>query len=206
MDQTINFGIILFRTSQLTVPPLSKTETTRIQAIVGTFLYYARAIDDNVLVARNSIGTQQSAPALDTKAKTQHLLDYLATHPNHTLRYNASDMTLYIDSDEAYLVEPKGKSRAAGYFYLSTHYNPKLNGPMYCLCTLIKAVMLSVAPSELGALFIKSTHAIPIRNTLISMGRSQSPTPIKTDNTTALGVVTNTIKRKRTKSIDMIFY
>ena len=115
-------------------------------------------------------------------------------------------MTLYIDSDEAYLVEPKGKSRAAGYFYLSTHYNPKLNGPMYCLCTLIKAVMLSVPPSELGALFIKSTHAIPIRNTLISMGYHQPPTPIKTDNTTALGVVPNTTKRKRTKSIDMRFY
>ena len=27
-------------------PPLYKTETTRIQAIIGTFLYYARAIDD----------------------------------------------------------------------------------------------------------------------------------------------------------------
>ena len=38
------------------------------------------------------------------------------------------------------------------------------------------------------------------------MGHLQPPTPIKTDNTTALGVVTNTIKRKRTKSMDMRFY
>ena len=102
-------------------PPLSNTETTRIQAIVGTFLYYARAIDDNGLVSLNSIGTQQSAaPTLDTKAKTQHLLDYLSTHHTHTLRYNASDMILHIDSDAAYLVEPKAKSRAGGYF-LSIH-------------------------------------------------------------------------------------
>ena len=38
------------------------------------------------------------------------------------------------------------------------------------------------------------------------MGHHQPPTSIKTDNTTTLGDVTNTIKRKRTKSIDMIFY
>ena len=38
------------------------------------------------------------------------------------------------------------------------------------------------------------------------MGHPQPPTPIKTDNTTSLRVVTNTIMRKRTKSIDMRFY
>ena len=163
-------------------------------------------MDDNVLVALNSIGTQQSSPTLDTKAKTLNLLDYLATHPDHTLRYHASEMILHIDSDTAYLVEPKAKSRAGGYFYLSTKHNPKLNRPIYCLCTLVKAVMSSAAESELGALFLNSTHAIPIRNTLISMGHHQPSTPIKTDNITALGVVTNTIKRKRTKAMDMRFY
>ena len=165
-------------------PPLSNTETTRIQAIVGTFLYYARAIDDNILVALNSIGTQQSAPTLDTKAKTQHLIDYISTHPAHTLRYNASDMIIHIDSNAVYLVELEAKSRAGGYFYLSNHHNPKLNGPIYYLCTLIKAVMSSAAESELEALFINSTHAIPIRHTLISMGHPQPPYPIKSDNIT----------------------
>ena len=38
------------------------------------------------------------------------------------------------------------------------------------------------------------------------MGYPHLPTPIKTDNTTALGVVTNTIKRKRTKAMDMRFH
>ena len=89
--------------NEIQSPPLSKIETTRIQAIVGTFLYYARAIDDNVLVALNSIGTQQSAPTLDTKAKTLHLLNYLATHPDHTLRCHASEMIMHIDSDAAYI-------------------------------------------------------------------------------------------------------
>ena len=160
----------------------------------------------NVLVALNSIGTQQSVPTLNIKAKTQHLLDYLATHLNHTLIYNASDMIPHIYGDASYLVEPNAKSRAGAYFYLSTHHNQKLNGSIYCLCTLIKAVISSVIESELGALFINSTHVVPIKNTLISMGHPQPPTPIKTDNIIALGVVTNTIKRKRTKSIDTRIY
>ena len=65
--------------------------------------------------------------------------------------------------------------------------------------------MSSAVESELGALFLISTHAIPIRHTLIAMGHPHPPTPIKTDNTTSLGVITNTIKRKRTKAIDMRF-
>ena len=38
------------------------------------------------------------------------------------------------------------------------------------------------------------------------MGYPQPPTPIKTNKTPSLGVVTNTIKRKRTKAMDMRFH
>ena len=38
------------------------------------------------------------------------------------------------------------------------------------------------------------------------MGHPQPPTPIKTDNTTARGIITGTIKQKRSKAIDMRFY
>ena len=187
-------------------PPLSKQSTTRIQQIVGTFLYYARAIDDTILVALNSISTMQSKPTLDTLRKVNHLLDYLATNPDYEVTYKSSNMILHVDSDAAYLVEPGAKSRAGGYFYFSNHINPKLNGPIYCLSTLIKAVMSSAAEAELGDLFLNATNVVSIRNTLHDMNHPQPPTPIKTDNTTALGVITNTIKRKRTKAMDMRFH
>ena len=51
-------------------PPLFKVETTRIQVVVGTFLYYTRVIEDAILVALNSIRTHQSAPTETTKSKT----------------------------------------------------------------------------------------------------------------------------------------
>ena len=38
------------------------------------------------------------------------------------------------------------------------------------------------------------------------MGHPQPPTPIKIDNTTALGVVTNVIKQKCTKAVNIRFH
>ena len=43
------------------------------------------------------------------------LLDYLNTHPNAKTRFYASDMVLNVDSDAAYLIAEKAKSRIAGY-------------------------------------------------------------------------------------------
>ena len=65
----------------------------------------------------------QSKPTEQTKAKAQQLMDYLHTHPDAYIRYHASDMFLYVDSDAAYLVAPKARSRIAGYFYMSDHPN-----------------------------------------------------------------------------------
>ena len=50
-------------------------------------------------------------------------MDYANTFQNTYVLYHASDMVLYIDSDAAYLVTPKAKSRVAGYYYLADHLN-----------------------------------------------------------------------------------
>ena len=66
--------------------------------------------------------------------------------------------------------------------------------------------MSSAAKAELGGLFLNATNVVSIRNILHDMNHPQPPTPIKTDNTTSLGVITNTIKRKNTKDMDMRFH
>ena len=63
--------------------------------------------------------------------------------------------------------------------------------------------MTSAAEAEIGALFVNSKLAIQFRTTLMEMGHPQPPTPIKTDNATALGYIHNNIKQKRSKSFDM---
>eukprot|EP00804_Cyclotella_cryptica_P019260 CCRYP_006149-RA/>CCRYP_006149-RA protein AED:0.38 eAED:0.38 QI:0/0/0/1/1/1/2/0/321 len=94
-----------------------------------------------------------------------------------------------------------------GHFFLSEndHY-PTNNGAVLTISQIIKVVMSSAAEAELGALYINAREVIPLRHLLLEMGHPQPPTPIQTDNSTALGVVTNTIQPKRTKAMDMRFH
>ena len=104
-----------YATSEDTSSLLSPQETKYIQSGVGALLYYARAIDGSILPALNSIGTQQAQPTQQTKQNLQQVLDYVATYPDVILRFYASDMILKVDSDAAYLVLPKARSRIVGY-------------------------------------------------------------------------------------------
>ena len=63
--------------------------------------------------------------------------------------------------------------------------------------------MTSAAEAELGALFITAQKMVPLRQTLIKMGWPQPPTPIQTDNTTAAGVVNDTLVTNKPKSMDL---
>jgi len=172
-------------------------------------LYYSRVIDNTMLTAINRISAAQSAPTQATKQATSKLLDYAATYPDTILRFYASDMILYAESDAAYLVQPGAKSRLAGYFYLSNKQpqnsipNPKHNGPLLIECKTIRNVVSSAAEAETNGLFHNAREAIPIRQMLIGMGHPQPPTPIKTDNSTALSFIRSNIKQKKSKSWDM---
>ena len=66
---------------------LNQKGITRIQSINPSFLYYGRAIDPTILTALNEIATQQAKPTINTKAKAQTLMDYLATYPNCNLTF-----------------------------------------------------------------------------------------------------------------------
>jgi hypothetical protein len=116
-------------------------------------------------------------------------------------------MILAAHSDASYLSESNARSRAGGHFFLSEndHY-PNNNGAVLTIAQIIKAVMSSAAEAELGALYINAREVIPLRHLLLEMGHPQPPTPIQTDNSTALGVVNNTIQPKRTKAMDMRFH
>ena len=144
-------------------PCLSELETRHIQRIVGSFLYYARAIDNTIHPALNCLGSNQAKPTEATRNDANMLMDYLHTHPNAKLRYHKSGMQLHIDSDAAYLVAPKAKSRVAGYFYLSNKSNnPVINAPIHIECAFLKHVVSSAAEAETGGIFHNAKSAIHI--------------------------------------------
>ena len=62
------------------------------------------------------------------------------------------------------------------------------------------------AEAELGALFLNAREAKILRLTLHELGHPQPPTPIHVDNTTVTGIVNNTIKRQRSRSMEMRYF
>ena len=93
-----------------TSPPLYEAGIKRIQAIVGAFLFYGRAVDNKLLVTLNSIGTQQVAATEATNEAVNQMLDYLATYPNDGIVYRSSNMILAAHSDAGFHNESKGRS------------------------------------------------------------------------------------------------
>eukprot|EP00957_Ditylum_brightwellii_P113137 8628239-Ditylum_brightwellii.AAC.1 len=84
------------------------------------------------------IASQQADATEATMKACHHLLDYVATHPNATIRYLASNMMLVVHSDASYLSEQKAHSRAAAHFYLANKTNEDLNnGAILTLSSII---------------------------------------------------------------------
>jgi hypothetical protein len=85
--------------------------------------------------------------------KTKQLLDYLATHPDATVRFHASDMILNTHSDASYRSEANAHSQACGHFFMGWHANPtkpiKLNGAFFTLCAILRFVVASVRSRRL---------------------------------------------------------
>jgi hypothetical protein len=193
-----------------TAPPATAQEITHAHAIVGTLLYNARAVYPTLLVPLSVLASQLSTATPTTIKAVSHLLDYCSTHPESTIRYFASDMQINIHSDASYLSEPKAKSRIGGYFYLGNNTNSRMkllsNGPLFCHTTVLKNLVSSVADAEFGALFVNEKEGTVTRKTLAEMGHNQDATNLKTDNTTAYGIINNTVQQKCSKAMDMRFY
>ena len=116
-------------------------------------------------------------------------------------------MILTIDSDAAYLVMPKARSRIAGHFRFLDHpdiVNRDLyNGAIHIECKTLRHVVSLAAEAETSGVLQNAKIALPLRHILIAIGHPQPPTIISTDNSTSHGFCNNNIQLKRSKSWDM---
>ena len=119
-------------------------------------------------------------------------------------------MQLVVWSDASYLSESSARSRAGGLHYCSTigadPSKAPVNGAVDVLSAIIPTVVSAASEAELAALFLNGQSAIATRNTLADLGYPQPPTPLLTDNSTASGIANNTIRLKRSKSMDMRYH
>jgi len=165
-----------------TSPELDAKGIKKVQKIVGSILYYARAVDMTVLIALSSIAIEQTRATTKTMSRCTQLLDYLASNANAKIRFYASDMILNIHSDASYLSESKARSRTCGHFFMG--WVPKndkpirLNGAFFVNTTIMRFVVASAAEAELGALFRNCQDGIIFRLTLENLGHIQPKTPL----------------------------
>ena len=178
-----------------------------MQEIVGTLLYYIRAVDPTLLAALSTIASHQSIGTKAVSDACNDLLDYVATHPNTGIKYQACDMILAIHTDASYLSGPNARSQAAGHFYLTNNKDKDFNnGAIHTLSSIIKHVMPSASEAKLAVLYYSCKQAIPIQRTLEELGHMQpGPTPVTTNNSTVLGLTMGTMNPKASKTNKMVF-
>ena len=116
-------------------------------------------------------------------------------------------MRLEIQFDASYLSRPNSRSVAGSVYYLTPSTTPAApNSPCHAISAIIPVVVASVAEAEYAALFIAGRNGATLRAILNSLGYPQPATTIFCDNACAVGIATDTVTPRRTKSMDMQFH
>jgi hypothetical protein len=187
--------------------PLSAADAKTLQGIVGCIAYYARAVDPTMLTTTNTIASLQAEPTQAVKAQAVRLLQYAAAYPNNAIVYTKSKMHVILQVDASYLSRSKARSVAGGVAYFGDADNPtKENGMVHAISCIIDVVVASAGEAEYGAAFLFAQQGVWLRNIAVALGHAQPATPILCDNEFAIGLANDTIKQKKSKSIDMRFH
>ena len=188
-------------------PALSAAAILEVQEVVGSLLYYARAVDYTMLPAVNAIGSEMGFPTTRLNSAVDRLLAYAAAYPDNQLVFHASDMILEVQSDASYLSRSKARSVAGGLAYLGSGGSPSSpNGAVFAHCSVLDVVVASAGEAEYGAAFTLAQRAEWARTVLAALGHPQPSTKLYTDNRCAVGLANDTVKIRRSKTIDMRFH
>ena len=119
-------------------------------------MYYIREVDPSMYPGLNEVSITLAKPTQQTLDKCICLLVYIVTHPNTTIRFYTSNMIPNVDSDTAYLVLPRARSRLSEHFYHSSPSPPTRiialpNGSILTECKTICHLVSSAAEVEIAA-------------------------------------------------------
>ena len=86
-------------------PLLNAANKKKVQEVLGTLLFYVRAINNIMLPALNTITAAQATSTQKTLEAITKLLNYCASHPNVVVCFHASDMILWTNRNALYPME-----------------------------------------------------------------------------------------------------
>ena len=73
----------------------SEEDKKLLQRVVGTLLYYSRAVDPSICTAVHQLGSVQSKPSQNDMRKMDKLLQYVSKHRNIGIRFYAAHLICY---------------------------------------------------------------------------------------------------------------
>jgi hypothetical protein len=119
----------------------------RIQEIIGSLLYHARAVDNKLLVALSAIAAKQSKATVTTEKAVTLLLNYATTYPNDGIIYRARDMILCAHADAGFLNESQSCSCTRAHIFswkvTHTHISMVLCSPLPKSSSLLWHLLLN---------------------------------------------------------------
>ena len=171
-------------------------------------IYPSRNVENTIMHTLNELLIVATKGAQTTYISLTHFLNYCLSKPDTEIIYRKGDIILTVKIDAVYIVASKSRSRAARYFYLVNKDGKLFNGNIFILDKVIKKVISSVSESECVGLYMNAQEPVPIKNTLIGLGHLKPlyGTPVRTYNITANGILNRTVKPKKPKIMDMIFW
>jgi hypothetical protein len=142
--------------------------------------------------------------------QAKHLLDYLATNPDATIRFHPSNIIMNVHSNALYLSKDNTRSHAYGHFFIgwsAKDCDPiKLNDAVFTLCANLQFIVTSAAEAELGPLFLNCKEGLIFCITFEELGHPQPKTQVHCNDATAVSIANITVKRQRSRSMEMRFF
>ena len=185
--------------------PLDAAELLELQSIVGSCLYYCRAVDYTGLQKTCQLSSEQAQATEQTLLSAHRLLGYFMAYPDNALEFRQSDMILRHISDASFMSRSKGRSVAGGLHYV-TDAAGNINGGICAVSTIIGVVVASAYEAEVAAAYINGCVASHLHNIFSALGYPQQATELLTDNQVAVGFANDTIQHSKSKSIDGRFH
>jgi hypothetical protein len=93
---------------------VSPAEKTWIQQVVGSLLFYARALDLSVFTAVCQFSSHQSNPTQHDLSAAHRLLNYVSSHRNPQKTIHPSSMALWACTDASFFLSRPNSGNVAG--------------------------------------------------------------------------------------------
>jgi hypothetical protein len=161
-------------------PAPSPESVTELQAIIGTLLYYARAVDPSLLPIANELTSKQSQPTAAFMHAANRALSYCAGRPNMATTFHECGMILIVYVDASYLSLSRSNARSVVgciFFLGNQNQSTRVNGTISVISTIIPCVVASAGEAEYAALFTGGPHAAGLRTILPTWDIRSRPQP-----------------------------